>query len=185
MMEKQNKSVIVTRGNLIIGAFLILFGIVLLLGQVFDVSLGGYLYPFAVIVPGVFLFLLAMSVEEKMGQALAIISGIVTMVGFILLVQSITHYWGSWTYAWALIAPTGAGIGLWLFGVRKERPDLVKSGKDLTGIGLAIFVVAAVFFEFVMDVNGNGLGRNGLPVLLIVVGLFLLIRNLRHGWQKA
>ncbi|MBK8905282.1 MAG: hypothetical protein IPM53_29135 [Anaerolineaceae bacterium] len=184
-MEKQNKPVAMTRGNALGGTLLIVLGIAFLVGQIFDFHLGHYLWPFMVIVPGVFLFFGALALDEEAGKALAIFSGIVTMVGIILFVMTFTDLWASWSYAWALVAPTGPGLGLWLLGTLKKRDELVKTGKDLLRVGLIIFVVAAVFFELVIGVSGLGFGRYGLPLLLIALGLFLLIRNLGHGWRNA
>lgn len=184
-MEKQVKPTAVTRGSAVGGALLIVLGIVFLVGQFFDIHLGQYAWPFMVMVPGIMLFLGATAVEEEAAKALAILGGIVTMIGVILLVQTITDLWASWAYAWALVAPTGPGLGLWLLGTMKERPELVKSGKDLTRIGLVLFVVAAVFFELVLGVSGFGQIRYGLPLLLIVLGLFLLLRNVAGGRSKA
>lgn len=185
MTDQTTKPKALSRGNLIGGTLLIILGIVFLVGQIFDIHLGSYLWPFLVIVPGVLLFLLALVIEEEIGQALAILGAMLTMIGVILLAQSITGFWASWSYVWALAAPTAAGLGLWLFGAIKERADLVKSGKGLTRVGLIIFVIAAVFFEFVIGVNGHSLGRYGLPLILILLGLFLLARNVRRGWRKA
>jgi hypothetical protein len=184
-MDKQNRPVTMTRGNALGGILLIVLGIVFLLGQVFDIHIGRYVWPFMIIVPGVFLFVAALAVEEEVAKALAIVGGIVTMVGTILLVQSLTNLWATWSYAWALVAPTGPGLGLWLLGSIKDRDELVKSGKDLIRVGLVIFVIAAVFFELIMGVSGFGLGRYGLPLLLILLGSFWLVRNARHGWHNA
>ena len=74
---------------------------------------------------------------------------------------------------------------MWLLGAIKNQANLVKEGKDLTRVGLSIFVVAAVFFELILGVNGFGLGRYGLPLLLIVLGMFLLLRNARNGWREV
>jgi hypothetical protein len=162
-MSEQNKPVTITKSNALGGVLLIVLGIIFLVGQIFDFHLGRYLWPFTVIVPGVVLFLRALALEEEVGKALAIISGIVTMVGVILFVQSLTDLWANWSYAWALVAPTGPGLGLWLLGTLKDRADLVKSGKDLIRVGLSIFMVAAVFFELVIGVSGHSLGNYGLP----------------------
>lgn len=184
-MEKQIKPAAMTKGSALGGMLLIALGIVFLSGQLFDIHLGRYLWPFMVIIPGVLLFFGALTLEGETGKALAIVSGIVTMVGAILWVQSVTEWWASWSYAWALVAPTGPGLGLWLLGTVKDQADLVKSGKDLTRVGLSIFVVAAIFFELIIGVNGFGLGRYGLPLLLILSGTFLLLRNARNGWREA
>lgn len=184
-MDEQSKPVTMTRGNALGGTLLIVLGILFLVGQIFDFHLGHYLWPFMVIVPGVFLFFGAVALDEEAGKALAIISGIVTMVGIVLFVLTFTDLWASWSYAWALVAPTGPGLGLWLLGTLKDRADLVKTGKDLIRVGLSIFVVAAIFFELVIGISGYGLGNYGLPLLLIALGLFLLVRNMRAGWRKA
>jgi hypothetical protein len=184
-MEKQNNPETMTRGTALGGVLLIVFGLILLADQIFDFHLGGILWPFMIIVPGIFLFYGAVVLEDEAAKALAILSGIITMIGVVLLVQTITDLWASWSYAWALIAPTGPGIALWLLGSIKDREDLVKTGKDMTGVGLVLFVIAAAFFELVIGINGFGLGSSVFPLLLIGLGLFLLIRNLRHGWHKA
>jgi hypothetical protein len=184
-MDEQKKPVTIRRGNALGGALLIVLGIVFLVSQFFDFHLGHYLWPFMVIVSGVFLFFGAVTLDEEAGKALAILSGIVTMVGIILLVMTFTDLWASWSYAWALVAPTGPGLGLWLLGTLKNRPDLVKSGKEMIRVGLIIFVGAAIFFELIIGINGFSLGRYFLPLLLIALGLFLLVRNLGHGWRNA
>ncbi len=187
-MEKQIKPAAVTRGSALGGILLIALGIVFLLGQLFDIHLGRYLWPLTIIIPGVLLFFGALTLEGETGKALAMVSGIVTMVGVILSLQNLTNLWASWSYAWALVAPTGPGLGMWLLGSiqdRADRAELVRTGKDLVRVGLIIFVVAAVFFELVIGVNGHSLGSYSLPLLLIVLGIFLLLRNLRGGWEKA
>ncbi|HRQ38745.1 MAG TPA: hypothetical protein PLD25_12630 [Chloroflexota bacterium] len=184
-MDKQSEKTGLARTNAVFGAALIVLGIVFLVGELFDIAVGQYIWPFFVIVPGIMLFLGALMLDEEVGQAVAMVSGIVTMVGLILLVQSITDAWASWAYTWALVAPTGVGIGLWLFGSVKERADLQKSGRDLVKVGLGIFVVAAIFFELVIGINGFGVGAYALPLLLIGLGFVLLLRNFRANWHKA
>lgn len=184
-MEKQNKPETRTRRMALGGALLIVFGLILLIGQIFDIHVGAVLWPFLILVPGIFLFFGALALEDEAAKALAILSGILTMVGVVLLVQNATDTWASWSYAWALVAPTGPGFALWLLGSLKDRDDLVKTGKDLTGVGLVLFVIGAAFFELVIGINGFGLGRYALPLLLIGLGLILLVRNLRHGWHSA
>lgn len=184
-MEKQNKPETMRRSNMLFGALLIFLGIIFLVGQFFDVHLGHYLWPFTIIIPGVLLFLGALSLEGETAKALAIVSGIVTMVGVILFAQSLTDWWASWSYAWALVAPTGSGLGLWLLGTIKDRAELVQTGKELIRVGLIIFVLGAIFFELFIGINGFGFGPYGLPLLLVILGIFLLLRNLRGGKHKV
>ena len=37
----------------------------------------------------------------------------------------------------------------------------------------------------IIGVSGFGLGRFGWPLLLIALGVFLFLRNLRASWRKA
>lgn len=184
-MEKQSFPALKTRGNALGGILLIGLGLVFLLGQIFDIHVGRYVWPFMIIIPGVLLFVASLAAAEEPARTLAIIGGIVTMVGVILWVQSITDWWASWAYAWALVAPTGPGVGLWLLGTAKRSDELVKSGKDLVRVGLVLFVSTAVFFELIIGISGFGLGHYGWPLLLILLGLFLLVRNIGQSWRNA
>jgi len=184
-MKNETKDSSLLKRSPLGGVLLIILGFAFLLGQFFDVHIGHNLWPLLIIVPGLFLFAGALAAEEEMAKALAIISGIFTMMGAVLLVQSITSLWASWSYAWALVAPTGPGVGLWLLGTIKGRDEPAKSGKDLVRVGLVMFVLTAVFFELILGISGFGLGNYGWPLLLIVLGLYLLVRNARQGWRKV
>lgn len=184
-MDTEKKPLTITRSNVLGGGLLIILGIMLLVGQIFDIHLGQYLWPFTIIVPGILLFMGALALEDEPAKALAIIGGIVTTAGVVMLVMALTDLWASWAYAWALVAPTGPGLGLWLLGTLKGRADLVQSGRDLIRIGLIIFAVAAAFFELVLGLHGFSLGDYGLPLLLIGLGLLLLVRNIRAGWRQV
>lgn len=184
-MSKNSENQLSRHSNAIFGGAMIILGIVFLLGQLFDIRVGYFIWPLFVIVPGVFLFLLALSLEVPAGEPLAIVASIITVVGLLLSYQSITGHWESWTYAWALVAPTSPGLGQILYGTLKGRPETVRTGKDLTKVGLIIFAVAAVFFELILGIGGFGLGRFGWPLLLIALGALLLLRNLSLSLRKA
>lgn len=172
-------------GNLVLGGLLILLGIVFLVGELLNIRLGHFIWPFFVIGPGVALFLLALAFDDDTGQALASVSGLVTMVGLILFFQNVTGVWASWSYAWALVAPTSIGLGLFAYGWLKHKAELRQKGWDVAKVGLGIFIVAAIFFELIIGVSGFGLGRFGWPLLLIGLGVFLFARNLIASWRKA
>jgi hypothetical protein len=161
----------------VFGASFILFGLLLLVGQLLHIDFLSLLWPFFIIVPGVALFLAALLASGKSGEPLAISGSIITMVGCILLFQNVTGLWSTWAYAWALIAPTSIGLGLLLWGAIKGHPDKVKEGLNLAGIGLVIFLVAGAFFELVLGVSGFGLGPLALPFLLIGLGIVLILVN--------
>ena len=182
-MKKQNKAETRLISNVLGGMLLIVLGTILLAGQLFGMRLGHNLWPFAIVIPGVVLFWGALALEEKVAQALAVVGGIVTMVGIILLGQSLTGWWASWAYAWALVVPTGPGLGLWLLGTSKERAKLAQSGRDLSRVGLSIFVVGALFFELFLGISGLG-ASYVLSLLLIALGLFLLMGNMHSSWHE-
>ena len=93
----------------VLGVMLVLLGIIALVGQALQWRLQAILWPFFIIVPGVLLFLFATGIEGGLGEPLAMVSGIITGVGLLLLYQSLTGHWASWAYAWALVAPTSSG----------------------------------------------------------------------------
>ena len=164
--------------NIALGAILIVLGIVFILGQVFDVNLGRFLWPFFIIVPGALMLILALVSGSGAGQGLSIAGSIVTMVGLLLLYQNTINHWESWAYGWALVAPTAVGLGQMLHGRVKGRADVVDSGKRLATIGVVIFLAGAVFFELIIGISGFRSGRIVLAAALIVFGAFLLLRSL-------
>ena len=160
--------------SLAAGGVLVALGVLLLLGQVFDIRLGRYLWPCYIIVPGVLLFAISLTLDQA-GEGVAIAGSIVTMLGLLLLYQNTAHHWQSWAYAWALVAPTSIGLGQAIYGLLKSRQQVVKSGLALARIGGIIFVVGAVFFELVIGISG--FRYIGWPALLIAAGVLLLVRN--------
>ncbi len=164
------------RTNLLIGIVLVGLGTLFLLGQIFRINLWQFLWPFFIIVPGL-LFFVGMALGGKAAGPLAIPGSIVTMVGLLLLYQSITNHWESWAYAWALVFPTAIGIGLFINGRWSGIEHLVKTGTKWAMIGLAIFLAAGTFFELLFNISGGVIGDVIWPGLLIALGLFLLLRR--------
>ena len=156
----------------LLGGLSISAGIFLLAGDLLDIRLGTNFWPLFIIVPGVALFLVTLFLDEEIGVALSIVSGLTTMSGLILLVQAITNYWSSWPYAWTLLFPTSIGLGMLAYGVGKNKSDLSRAGWRITKVGLALFLVFAAFFEFILGLGGFGLGF-GWPLLLVSLGLLL------------
>ena len=169
-------------GQILFGGFLVIVGGAFLLASLFNVHIGAYLWPFFMIIPGLFLVAYAMT-NEANGEPSVIIGSILTAVGTLLFFQTIFGFWASWSYMWALVAPTAIGIGLWLWGIRFDRDESIKSGKDLTKIGLILFVVFGVFFELLIGISGFGLGRFFWPLLIIGIGLWVLVQNFRPSWR--
>lgn len=176
----KNKSPLISRNDLVAGAILILIGIFYLLGQMFNLNLAKFTWPFFIIVPGTLVFVLALTVETETGKGLAKIGSIITMIGLLLLYQNTFDHFSSWAYAWALVVPTSLGLGQIIYGSLKGLGDYVDTGKRSATRGIIIFVVGAVFFELIIGISGFGLsriGRYAWPVLLIGLGLFVLLRG--------
>jgi hypothetical protein len=166
------------------GAGLILLGILFLIGRyvrvVFNFDIGHYGWPFFIIIPGLLLFMASFVFERRAGVTPAIFGGMATMAGLVLLVQNTFDLFASWAYAWSLIAPTSMGLAKLVYGALRGLGDEVRSGLTLSGIGLAIFVIAGFFFELVIGINGFHFGLSWvcLPALLIGLGAILLLSSL-------
>lgn len=62
--------------------------------------------------------------------------------------------------------------------------DSARRLRDAAGviIGVTLTLAGIVFFEFMLNTSGLGLNRWGLPLLLIAVGLYILLRGVaRRG----
>jgi hypothetical protein len=163
-----------------LGGLLVLLGIVVLLGQAFDLELGRVDWPVFVILAGLAVLGLGLAAPGRLGEVLAMVGGWITVDGLVLQVQEATGRFESWAYAWTL-ALVGIGGGRWLVGVVRGRRDLAASGGWLIAAGLMAFLVFAVFFEGVDGFGGRRDGATGgyvLAALLIVGGLIVLGRRL-------
>ena len=163
--------------SLAIGAGLIGLGALFLLGALFQINVWGALWPFFIIVPGL-LFFVGMVALGKPGAPLAVPGSIVTMVGLILLLQNITGLWSTWAYTWALIFPTAVGVGVAIAGLWGDDANAVRVGTVMAGIGVAIFLFFAFFFEVIVNLNGlrsGAFGRIAVPVMIIGAGVLFLV----------
>ena len=173
--------------TILVGAGLMGRGALFLVGQVFHVDFWGILWPFFIIVPGLFFFV-GMFVVGKNGAPLAVPGSIVTMIGLILLYQSVTGHWASWAYAWALIFPTAVGLGIAIAGLWSDEPRTVRSGALMAGVGLVVFIFFGVFFELLLNISGfrSGLfGRVLFPLMVIGAGLIVLAWALLQRGREA
>ena len=170
----------IDRGPILLGAGLLFMGFLLLAGRFLHIPFNNFLWPFIFIVPGVLVFLSALSSESSSGEGLSIVGGILSMLGFVFLMQTITGLWASWAYIWALIAPTSIGLSQMVYGNLKNRDAIAASGWRLAKIGLSIFVIGFLFFELIIGISGFGLAQFGLPVfpmILIFAGAIMLARS--------
>lgn len=155
------------------GVLLIVLGVLGLVDPLLNIRVGHFVWPFLILVPGVWMLIASVQLE---GDFFSILGGIVTMLGLLFFFQNLTGHWASWAYAGVLVAPTGVGVGQVVYGKSQGNAGKVKTGKDLIFIGLSIAVAGFVFFELILNISGLNLGITGWGVLLILLGAFTLLR---------
>ncbi len=149
---------------ILLGAWLMVVRFVPGLANWFQIE---FTWPLIVVGVGVFLlFLGLLSGEPGMAVPACIVGGI----GGLLYWQNITGNWASWAYAWALI-PGFVGIGSILSGILGDKPrESIPSGLWL------LFISAIMFMAFSGFFGGPKLFGDYWPVLIILAGLWLLVR---------
>jgi hypothetical protein len=163
------------RGSSLVAGFLLLVvGGILLANQLNPGLLANYLpksftWPWYVIGTGlVFLFFALLTGTG----GLAVPGSVIGTIGFILYYQNQTGDWESWAFAWILI-PAAVGLGIILMSLIEGHIRSATPGLWLLGINLAIFLVFWAIFR-----RDSSLIGSYWPVLLIVVGVFVLIQSL-------
>ncbi len=156
------------------GLILIALGVLFLLGRFIE---GAFAWPLFVLLPGLALLVWAF-VGRKEAAGLAVPGAIVTTVGLILFVQSLTNTFETWSYAWGLVLAS-VGVGTWLYGVLSEHPGRQRDGIRTATLGLVLFAAFGVFFQFFIfgDLAGTWVWQWLLPILLIGGGAYLLSRE--------
>jgi hypothetical protein len=136
-------------------------------------------WPYFVIIPGFGLLVLSLIPTPPRGLGFAIAGAIVTTVGTVLLYQATTAHWESWAYAWALVGPGAAGLGMLVYGLVFRQRDLVPVGARLVAIAAALFVAGYWYFETVFA-TGRAPVDPGVwwPVVIVLVGLVALVSGL-------
>ena len=170
----------------IIGAILVLGGIAALIlprtGWDVETWIEGSGWPIFVIVPGLLLWALAFVPRPPAGVGFAIAGSIVTAVGLLLWYQQLSGNWDSWAYAWALIGPCAAGVGVLLYGLMMRIPRMVSTGLWLAAIGFGLFVVGALYFETVFRTGRVPFDVDQVwPFIVIGVGVALVLGTFREG----
>lgn len=176
-------------GVLVLGVLLILAGFAAVALQQAGMDPLKYVseegWPFFVIVPGVVLFGSSVLLPAPRGVGLAIAGSIVTIVGLVLLYQQATDHWESWAYAWSLVGPGGAGVGMLLYGLLFRQGDLVGAGLRLVAIALVIFVVGFLFFESIFQSGRVPAGlETWWPLALVALGVLVLIGGLFESTHR-
>ena len=163
------------RSSLTLGIILILLGAFFLTFQLFP-GLSQWInwstsWPLMIV--GIGLVFLVSAITSG-ASGLAIPGTIISGIGGLLWWQALTDKWDSWAYTWALI-PGFVGVGIILAGLL--------SGKirgAITGGGWLIMISLIMFFLFGSFLGGMEFFGAYWPILLIILGLFVLIRPLLH-----
>ncbi len=154
----------------IIGIALIVLGALFLIGR--GVDFGRFGWPIFVLLPGIILLASAF-MGRREAAGLAVPGAIVTTIGLIMFVLNGTDRWEAMSYCWALIV-AGAGAGNFIFGALTQDHARERDGLRTVYIGLLLFAVFGVFFEFIIFDGFGGVGRWLIPLVLIGAGVYML-----------
>ena len=161
-------------GTLIGGALLIGLGILALFGQIFrDFHFWAYVWPFVIIGCGL-LFFIGMFAGGKSLAGLAIPGSIITVSGLMLLFQNFTGHWASWSYGWT-VTLASVGLGIFIMGIYQADEQRRQAGLKVMKIAAVLFIVFGAFFEMILSPFGLTGGRYTFPVLLILLGGYLVV----------
>ena len=166
------------RSDLVFGIILLLIGAWFLatqfnllpgLNEIMNIE---YQWPLVVIGVGVLLFILGLLARSP---GLSVPACIVGGIGGILYWQNATGQWDSWSYLWTLIPGfVGAGIILaTLLGDEARRG--YRNGLRLILISVILFVI------FLMSFSGYGDIARYWPVLVILLGGWVIIQTIIRG----
>ncbi len=110
---------------------------------------------------------------------MAVPASIIAGIGGILYYQQQTNNFASWSYMWTLI-PGFVGVGSILAGLLGENT------RRSLAHGLRLIVTSAVLFLIFATFFGglSILGDYGLPILLILLGLYVLARGFARGGRR-
>ncbi len=175
-----------TPPGLVAGVILVVIGAAFLVARVVEVSFDGITWPLWIVVPGVAMLVGSFFIPPRGGLGLAIPGAIVTMVGLVLWAQAAWGLYATWAYAWALVAPTGPGLGMLLYGLVYRDGELVADGLRLTLIGLGLFCGFALFFEGVIGLSGRPIANFDeiLPYAVIGLGVLMVVLSFFGGGRR-
>jgi len=145
-------------------------------------------WPLFVIVPGIVLLAVAFVVTPPRGVGFAMAGTIVTSVGALLWYQEQTGDFESWAYAWALVAPGAAGLGLAVYGLAIGDGGQLRAGLRLMGIALALFVIGAWYFGALFTTGRVPFDIDAAlwwPLGLIVFGGLIVLGGLTRGTDRG
>ena len=162
-------------GSLVGGSLLIIFGLLALLGKLFQgFDFWGTFWPFFIIGIGA-LFFVGMFAGGRSVSGLAIPGTIITTIGLMLFYQNITSHWESWSYGWTVILMS-VGLGIYIMGFWGQNPTQRAAGLRVLRLGLIMFIIFGAFFELIFTSKMPfGLRSIIFPAGLILLGLYLVL----------
>ena len=162
-------------GSLVGGSLLIIFGILALVGKIFqNFNFWETFWPFFIIGVGV-LFFVGMLAGGRSVSGLAIPGSIITTIGLMLFYQNLTDHWESWSYGWTVILMS-VGLGIFIMGFWGQNETQRAAGLRVLRLGLIMFVIFGAFFELIFT-SGMSFGLRSIifPAGLILLGLYLVL----------
>lgn len=169
------------RTNLFLGLLLVLIGVWLVVSRQVPALQHwldqNFAWPMWVIGAGVLVLIIGLITGAP---GMAIPATIIAGVGGILYYQNATGEYNSWSYMWTLF-PGFVGVGSVLAGLLGEntRQNLAH-GLNLILVSAALFLIFASFFGGL-----SILGTYGPAIILIVLGVYILIRGLFRGGSRG
>jgi hypothetical protein len=162
-------------GSLVVGSLLIIFGLLALLGKIFqNFNFWNTFWPFFIIGFGL-LFFVGMFAGGKSVSGLAIPGTIITTIGLMLFYQNITNHWESWSYGWTVIL-MAVGLGIFIMGVYGQSATQRAAGLRVLRLGVIMFIFFGAFFELIFTAGMPfGLRSIIFPAALILLGLYLIV----------
>lgn len=162
-------------GSLVGGSLLIIFGLLALLGKLFqNFNFWNTFWPFIIIGVGL-LFFVGMIAGGKSVSGLAIPGSIITTIGLMLFYQNITNHWESWSYGWTVIL-MAVGAGIFIMGTWGQNESQRAAGLRVLRIGLIMFIIFGAFFELIFTAGMPfSLRSIVFPAALILLGLYLIL----------
>jgi hypothetical protein len=172
-------------GSSVLGIVFVVIGLFALVVVLTGTDLTQYGWPLFIIIPGLTLLVIGF---VSVGAGATIPGGILSVLGVVLAYCNSTNDWPFLAYGWALVAPGGVGLGIYLQALRDRDQGELRTGRTLLFIGVMIFLIGFVLFESILGISGRDyfgpIGKAALPVLLIVVGVVLLVRSIQRSRQS-
>lgn len=162
-------------GGLIGGSLLIGLGVLFLLDQFFHFMAWRYFGSLIGLGVSALLFV-GMVAGGKSAAGLAIPGSIIGVISLISFFEALIARSNVWAYSWTLIVAS-VGLGLFIAGRWGDNAHQRDSGWRIMKIGLVLFIVFGAFFEVVLGFGGRGMRDIFFPVVLILIGVYLVVRR--------